>query len=462
MDVLVDRAAGAVLASACGDALGAGYEFGPPMPQAVPVRMKGGGAFEWAPGEWTDDTAMAVPILRVLARGAELEGAALDEIAAAWIDWSATAKDVGHQTRVVCEAAADRTAAALQSAARSFADAHPRSAGNGSLMRTTPVALAHLDDPEAVARDARTISGLTHADTLAGDACVLWSLAIRSAVVLGEPRLRDGLTALPEDRRGYWGELIDEAELGKPADFPKNGWAGAALQGAWSAIVTGSGVVDVLERAVRGGNDTDTVAAIAGGVAGAMAGAAAIPDEWRRIVHGWPGLTADGLADLAAAAVTARRTAVAAKPEHVLLQAVRVLHDRGYQALTVQPTLADGGFWRCRLTPPGVTGTPYLVYSTAAGWDVVGDGRTDPVDAAELADRIVSAVPTMEKARSARPAYRFWYAALLERCGVDRLPVVADDADRVELTALRGTGLPSDAFPLPPSAAATRPRTRRA
>ena len=66
---LLDRATGTRLASAAGDALGAGYEFGPPLPDDQPVHMAGGGTFGWAPGEWTDDTSMAVPIAQVLADG---------------------------------------------------------------------------------------------------------------------------------------------------------------------------------------------------------------------------------------------------------------------------------------------------------------------------------------------------------------------------------------------------------
>ena len=59
---VVDRAIGAVCGGAAGDALGAGYEFTNPHPEDE-ISMKGGGAFNWAPGEWTDDTAMAVAIL---------------------------------------------------------------------------------------------------------------------------------------------------------------------------------------------------------------------------------------------------------------------------------------------------------------------------------------------------------------------------------------------------------------
>jgi ADP-ribosylglycohydrolase len=60
-----------------------------------------------------------------------------------------------------------------------------------------------------------------------------------------------------------------------------------------------TGLVDGLQAAVRGGGDTDTVAAIAGGLLGAAYGASAVPDEWRAALHGWPGLRADDLTALA-------------------------------------------------------------------------------------------------------------------------------------------------------------------
>ncbi|MCY7326193.1 MAG: ADP-ribosylglycohydrolase family protein, partial [Microbacteriaceae bacterium] len=135
-------------------------------------------------------------------------------------------------------------------------------------------------------------------DPDAGDACVLWCLAIRAAVLDGSLDVRVGLGALPANRREQWAARIDEAEVKHPRDFDRNGWVVQALQGAWSAITHGSGLVDILERTVRGGRDTDTVAAIAGALAGASLGASAVPSGWRRIVHGWSGLRARGLIDL--------------------------------------------------------------------------------------------------------------------------------------------------------------------
>lgn len=75
MDDLADRAAGALLGMASGDALGAGYEFGPALPASTDVWMKGGGGFGWAPGEWTDDTQMAIPLLEAAERVLVRDGA---------------------------------------------------------------------------------------------------------------------------------------------------------------------------------------------------------------------------------------------------------------------------------------------------------------------------------------------------------------------------------------------------
>jgi ADP-ribosyl-[dinitrogen reductase] hydrolase len=301
----LDRAAGVLLATACGDALGAGYEFGPPLDDDFVVRMKGGGGFGWAPGEWTDDTSMAIVIAQGLAAGESLDSEeTLDRITSRWVRWAADAPDVGNQLREVLGAARSGSSADVAASAAAFLLEYGQAAGNGSLMRTAPVALGYVADPEALAVAARRISNLTHAEPDAGDACVLWCLAIRHAVLTGEYDLRGGLSAIPDARRELWASRIDEAEARQPRDFDKNGWTVHALQGAWSAIVHGDGLVDSLERAVRGGRDTDTVAAIAGGLLGARWGASAIPFNWRRIVHGWPGLRSRDLFALGILSVT--------------------------------------------------------------------------------------------------------------------------------------------------------------
>ena len=81
----LDRACGVLLGTAAADALGAPYEFGPPRGPELEVAMVGGGGFGWEPGEWTDDSSMAIAIAEVAATGADLrEEEALDAIAQRW------------------------------------------------------------------------------------------------------------------------------------------------------------------------------------------------------------------------------------------------------------------------------------------------------------------------------------------------------------------------------------------
>jgi ADP-ribosyl-[dinitrogen reductase] hydrolase len=315
-----DRACGVLLATAAGDALGAGYEFGPPLPDDELVTMRGGGACNWEPGEWTDDTAMAIAIAEVAATGADLRSVdAQDQIVARWVGWSRTAPDVGIQTSQVLGQVLDGgVSGAAAAALAASADLHERTgrtAGNGSLMRTAPVALAYLDDPGGLAEAALAVSALTHFDRSAGEACVLWCLAIRHAVLTGELDARAGLGYLPARTVDVWSARLVEAERSRPSDFSGNGWVVEALQAAWCAIahrphsdpggdpglgVSGTDLLRMsLENAVRGGRDADTVAAIAGGLVGAALGAAAVPEEWLPVMHGWPGYKASDLIRLA-------------------------------------------------------------------------------------------------------------------------------------------------------------------
>jgi ADP-ribosylglycohydrolase/protein-tyrosine phosphatase len=312
-----DRVEGVLLATATGDALGAPYEFKPPRGPDLEVAMVGGGG--WEPGEWTDDTSMAIAIAEVAATGADLlDASAQDAIVQGWLEWSRVAKDVGIQTSSVLRAAArggDITAASARAESAKLHERSGRTGGNGALMRTAPVALAYLDDEDAMVEAARAVSELTHFEPDAGDACVLWCSAIRHAVLTGKLDVRIGLHHIPVGRRDIWAKRLDDAESARPASFPNNGWVVTALQAAWSAITTTLVPVDgpdpgvfradhlrlALDAAVRAGYDTDTVAAIAGGLLGAAYGASAVPGAWRVLLHGWPGITARGLVALATA-----------------------------------------------------------------------------------------------------------------------------------------------------------------
>jgi ADP-ribosylglycohydrolase/predicted protein tyrosine phosphatase len=312
-----DRACGVLLGQACGDALGVPYEFSTPPAAGELAQMKGGGLGDYAPGEWSDDTQMAACIALVSSTGADLTGPeARDDIAAGFLRWRTDgASDIGIQTSAVLGAAGGAPSGAgarVAGAAQRYADANPRSAGNGALMRTSVVGLTRLQDRNATATAARVVAGLTHADPLAGDSAVLWSEAVRVAVVERRLDLSGGLDLLPPERRHQWKTWIREAESEPMSTFTPNGFTVTALQAAWAAITQTPVPDDAPERAsypcqhlqhalhnaVRIGNDTDTVAAIAGGLLGAYWGQSAIPLSWVRTVHGWPGLRARDLVRL--------------------------------------------------------------------------------------------------------------------------------------------------------------------
>ena len=295
-----DRAVGALLGAAAGDALGVPYEMGL-RPLEPRPRMHGGGLGRLRPGQWSDDTEMSVCIAQVAATGADLRTEpALEPVADRFLRWLADGPpDIGVQTGQVLSEAARRGGGA-PTMRQVSADLHARSgrtAGNGSLMRTSPVALAHLGDPHAIAQAARAVSALTHFDPVAGDACVLWCSAIDVAVRTGALDVRAGL---PLVHAQYWAPLLDEAERVEPAHYAEsNGWVVAALLGAWSAVSRASTYEDGVVAAVNGGGDTDTVAAIAGALLGARFGGSTVPIEWRRELHGWPGMRARDLVRLA-------------------------------------------------------------------------------------------------------------------------------------------------------------------
>ena len=303
----LDRAVGTVLASAAGDALGSQYEFGPSLSDEVAPEF-GRGCFGHGIGEWTDDTSMAMPILQTLARGDSLDDAGTrGRIVGEWKEWSRTALDVGSQTRAVLGMLPTKAAEdAALSASRAVHDRTGRSGGNGALMRTGPVALGYLDrSPADLAAAAARIARLTHWESDNADACALWCLAIRHAVLTGELDVHAQVAHLPADRQARWRALIGEtlAPGAHPRDFSQgNGWVVKAFQAALAAVAGATSLNDALERAVRGGNDADTVAAITGSLAGAVAGGSAVPLVWKRLLNGWPGIDANELVRLAALA----------------------------------------------------------------------------------------------------------------------------------------------------------------
>jgi ADP-ribosylglycohydrolase len=268
-----------------------------------------GGGFGFKPGEFTDDSQQAVCV--AVGRSEPLK------VAANLLQWYRShPKDIGGQTRAVMSRA--KTPRGLAMASRAYARRQeslpvPRGwdpgTGNGSLMRTGPVCLPFPGDRKRIAEVARKVSDLTHADAWSGDACVLWSLAIDRAIEQGTAfnlvaAMYDGLDFLPLERCKFWGAVIRQS-ISKNTPWSMlrhNGGVVGCFKAALAAVSDAESLENGLQLAVAIGGDTDTVAAVAGALLGAVHGASAVPANWRREVWGWPGLRADGLEQLALAA----------------------------------------------------------------------------------------------------------------------------------------------------------------
>lgn len=311
-----DRALGCLIGAATGDALGAPYEFEPPIAASEDVGMIGGGQLNWEPGEWTDDTAMSIVVLQVAAEPGLGEcltsRASLDAIAAGWSQWARVTPDIGLLTAEVIGRAHELAAADgrsvptgedMTTAARHAWEARPKSAGNGGLMRCYSVVLAMLQAPKVEFLQALSVvNRMTHADEDTVEAALVWGLMLRHAILTGEIDVWVGLEVLPVERRDAWENIIGEALSAPPCYFNRNGWVQHAFQAALAAVREAGPVPvekferrayfsRVLDGAVRAGYDTDTVASIAGSLAGAALGYKSVDPAWRRELHGWPGLT---------------------------------------------------------------------------------------------------------------------------------------------------------------------------
>lgn len=138
-----------------------------------------------------------------------------------------------------------------------------------------------------------------------------------------------------------------------------------------------------------------------------------------------------------------------------LLEAVRVLHERGYEGLRVYPYVYGTGHWRCELSVIGQPvrgGARLLRYSSASGWRFTSGEGEEPRPPEQIADR-PQALPGLEQTRLACPAYRVWFRVLLQHAGPSALPYHADDtfdAVREGCVRLYGRDGASGEFPLAP------------
>lgn len=184
-DAIRDRTVGALLGLALGDALGTTLEFNDRDTYAPLTGIVGGGLFHLKPGQWTDDTAMALALADSLAHCGSLNE---QDLLARFSDWWRTGT---YSCTGRCFDIGSTTAQALQRWEQTLADHcgsnDPYSAGNGSLMRLAPVAIQYWNDRPALRDAAARQSKTTHAAPEAVDACVLYAEMLADAIA-GRPR----------------------------------------------------------------------------------------------------------------------------------------------------------------------------------------------------------------------------------------------------------------------------------
>jgi len=333
---------GALLGMAVGDALGTTYEFErieqPPYPALATgpaTDVVGGGPFALTPGQITDDTQMAICIARSLAAHRTTPDLDLLDLATRYVAWFEHAFDVGNQTAAALRAIENGTPVA-QAGLLVWRTSNRRPAGNGSLMRTTPIAVYYADaGPEAVIENALADSLITHADPRCALAAAVFDVAIahaivsrsstsgsstsssasgasistpergrvmvmaaREAMAIATNKLREVFTAADEATRfddlaaleaaaadlqrdfdaafaAEPGVYTDELGVHKTAGFVRVAFRLAL----WHCVHTTSWRDALIDVASRGG-DADTNAAIVGALLGARDGVRAIPGTW--------------------------------------------------------------------------------------------------------------------------------------------------------------------------------------
>jgi ADP-ribosylglycohydrolase len=282
-----DRFRGALAGLAAGDALGTTLEFTSPGGFSPLKDMVGGGPFRLKPGQWTDDTSMALCLAESLAACGDFEPKDQMQRYVRWwkegyLSCTGTCFDIGSTVR----AALVRFA---QSGEPYSGSIDPRSAGNGSLMRLVPVAMRHAASPETAIARAGDSSRTTHGAAEAVDACRCFAgllvgalngadkETLLSSMYCPVPGLWEREPLAPRIAAIAAGSFREK----QPPEIRGTGYVVDALEAAlWAFHGTGN-FRDACLAAANLGQDADTTAAICGQIAGAFYGYAAIPASWR-------------------------------------------------------------------------------------------------------------------------------------------------------------------------------------
>jgi len=279
------RYLGALLGLAVGDALGTTLEFSTPGTFDPITDMVGGGPFNLKPGEWTDDTSMALCLAESI-----LETGGFDPVdqMQRYVRW----RDEGHLSATgECfdiGVATSRALDAFEQWGEPYAGSiDPKTAGNGSLMRLAPIPMRWRTDLKQTAYYAALSSKTTHAAQEAVDACryyaVLIALALNGASK--DQVLTTSSDCLEAFESGPISSAIAEVAAGsyrsrKPPEVRGSGYVVHTLEAALWALVTTHDFRSGLLKVVNLGEDADTTGAVYGQLAGAIYGVDDIPQEW--------------------------------------------------------------------------------------------------------------------------------------------------------------------------------------
>ncbi|HEX7242238.1 MAG TPA: ADP-ribosylglycohydrolase family protein [Longimicrobiaceae bacterium] len=282
-----DRYLGSLMGLAVGDAVGAAVEFQPPGSFTPLTDMVGGGPFKLRPGEWTDDTSMALCLAESLI---ERRGFHPHDQLTRYLRWYRT----GHLSSTGrCFDIGVTVGLALRrfesTGAAYCGSTDPSTAGNGSLMRLAPVPLFYSREPWAAIEWSGESSRTTHAAQAAVDACRYFG-ALLAGAVSGASK-EEILGTMYAPLGGYWeshplAPEVEEVARGsfrhrEPPQIVGSGYVVRSLEAAlWAFHTTDTFAAGCL-RAANLGNDADTTAAVYGQLAGAFYGVRRIPSAWR-------------------------------------------------------------------------------------------------------------------------------------------------------------------------------------
>jgi ADP-ribosyl-[dinitrogen reductase] hydrolase len=274
------RYRGCLIGLAAGDAVGTTVEFCR-RGTFVPVTdMVGGGPFDLKPGQWTDDTSMALCLATSLI---EKNGFDPTDQMNRYIRWS----EEGYMSSTgSCFDIGGTVSSALHSyraTGEPFSGStHPRSAGNGCIMRLAPVPMFFGNDLAAATHHAAESSRTTHGTEECLDAC---RLLAKILVLALQGASKDKLTADLADNQLVSPTIVAIAsgsyKTKTTEDISGSGYVVESLEAALWAFYTTDNFADAILAAVNLGDDADTTAAICGQIAGAHYGLDGIPQSWR-------------------------------------------------------------------------------------------------------------------------------------------------------------------------------------